>query len=127
MRFPYSACSSSVIARRALLALTVALVSLSAGPLEAFGPIGHRAIGRIAEKHVTPAATAQIRRLIGPQTLAQVSTWADEIRSDPNWSHSAVWHYVSVEDGETYQPRERPAGENPRDVVEAIDHFTAIL
>lgn len=96
----------------------------AAVPVNAFGPTGHRVIGRIAENHLTPRAKRAVSELLGSETLAQVSTWADEIRSDPAWDHSATWHYVTIEDDETYQT----SSNNPRgDVIEAIERFTHVL
>ncbi len=90
----------------------------------AFGPTGHRVVGRIAESHLTPAAARAVKELLGTETLARVGTWADEIRSDPKWKHASPWHYVTIEDGETYASSKK----NPRgDAIEAVKRFVATL
>ena len=90
----------------------------------AFGRTGHRVIGRIAERHLTPAAKRAVQALLGRVNLAQVSTYPDEIRSDPRFSHAAPWHYVNIEDGKTYETSKK----NPQgDAVEAMARFTATL
>lgn len=99
---------------------------LLAAPTAAFawGPNGHRIVGRIAENHLTDEASRAVACLIGPESLAQVSTWPDEIRSDPAWKKSAPWHYISIDDGETLTTTQRdPAG----DVLEALQRFEAAL
>ena len=40
----------------------------------AWGQNGHRIVGRIAENHLTPEARQAVAELIGPESLAQVST-----------------------------------------------------
>lgn len=103
--------------------LAMALVAL-ATPLAAWGPTGHRVVGRIAQNHLSPAAAAEVEALLGPRSLAQASTWADEIRSDPAWDHAAPWHYVSIGDDETYATSEKnPDG----DILVALERFSATL
>ncbi len=89
-----------------------------------FGATAHRAIGLIADRHLTAQTRAAVKAIIGRETLAEVSTWADEIRSDPAYKHASSWHWVTIEDGQTYESsRKNPNG----DVVEAIRRHTAIL
>ena len=63
---------------------------------------GHRIVAQIASKYLTKNAKLQIRKLIGHQDLSRISNWADEIKSDPNWSHSYDWHYCTIPDGEKH-------------------------
>lgn len=103
--------------------LAVALV-LSAAPLAAWGPTGHRVVGRIADGHLTPEAAATVEELLGPTGLTHAGVWADDVRSDPAFRHADPWHYISIDDGETLADTERnPAG----DVVQAIERHEAIL
>lgn len=69
----------------------------------AYGPTGHRVIGQIAENHLSPSAKAAVAEILGKETLADVSTWADWIKSDPSWDHAYTWHYVNIGSGETYE------------------------
>ena len=68
-------------------------------PALAWGPNGHRIVGEIAENHLTDAARKGIAELVGRASLAQISTWADEIKSDPAWRHASPWHYINVPPG----------------------------
>ncbi len=90
----------------------------------AWGKLGHRVAGRIAEARLTPNAKKAVRDLLDPgQTLADVSTWADEVRRDR--PESATWHYVNVPIAESkYHPRhEDPKG----GVVSKILDFQKIV
>ena len=45
----------------------------------------------------------KIREIIGHTDLSRMSTWADEIKSDPNWKHAGEWHWCTVGDDEDYE------------------------
>jgi hypothetical protein len=90
----------------------------------AWGPNGHRVVGRIAMHHLTDEAARAVDCLIGPEGLDQASTWPDEIRSDPAWKKADPWHFISIDDNETLETTARdPNG----DVVEAIERFSNVL
>ena len=61
-----------------------------------WGYKGHQTIGYIAERHLTPKAALAIKQLLGNQSLADVATWADQVTRQPEWRHSAPWHYVNL-------------------------------
>jgi len=64
----------------------------------AWGTIGHRVVGQIAEQYLTPKAKAAIQKILGNESIAMVSTWADFIRSDSNYGYLATWHYINFTD-----------------------------
>ena len=81
--------------------LFLLLVLLAAAPPAgwAWGVLGHRAVARIAENHLTPAARQQVGKLLGAETIPLVSIWADELRADPAFQETAPWHYLNVATG----------------------------
>jgi hypothetical protein len=72
-----------------VLAIIVATVSI-----DAWGSQGHRLVGLIAAARLTPNARAQAGRLLDGQTLADVSNWADTIRSDQQQTYG--WHFLNM-------------------------------
>ncbi|MGI4871335.1 MAG: S1/P1 nuclease [Janthinobacterium lividum] len=78
--------------------LLLPLLLLAALPLRlwAWGVEGHRAIGTIAEHHLTSKARQQVATLLGTQTLTLVSTQPDEMRYLPEYKETAPWHYVNT-------------------------------
>jgi hypothetical protein len=61
----------------------------------AWGPTGHRAVGEVADKYLTPVAAYKIHKILNGQSLSKVSTWSDEIRSEPQtYSYTYNWHYT---------------------------------
>jgi hypothetical protein len=89
-----------------------------------WGKNGHRATGKIAEKHLTKRAKKKIDKLLKGQSLAFVSTYADEIKSDRSFSKYYPWHYVNMGLNETYEEAEK----NPKgDLVTGINECIAVL
>lgn len=75
-----------------ILVIALALSSVKAF---AWGPTGHRAVGEIAQKHLYVHAISKIAILTNGQSLAKISTWPDDIKSEPEkYSHTFNWHYT---------------------------------
>ena len=66
-----------------------------------WGVVGHRAIGQIAENHLTKKAALAVKDILGSESLAMVSTYPDEVRSYQKYAYTAPWHYVNVAHGLT--------------------------
>lgn len=91
----------------------------------AWGQTGHRAVAHVAENHLTKKAKKELENILGDSSyLPMVSTWMDDIKSDKKYSFMYSWHYINIDEGETFEDIERsPKG----DIVKAIDDMTAIL
>jgi hypothetical protein len=88
--------------------------------LFAWGPTGHRAMGKVAEQYLNPKAKKRIAAILQQESLAMVSTWMDEIRSDSTYNYATEWHYTTVPDGKKYEDVEaNPDGK----VVAMIEKF----
>ena len=101
-----------------------AAILLWCSPAFAWGPTGHRAAARIAEKHLSAKAAKAVAELLGSDTLPEISTWADEIRSDPDWQRASPWHYINIEDGESFETMARAPG---GDIISQLEHVDAVL
>jgi hypothetical protein len=95
---------TAIRSRPARAAFAVILV-LTAPAVLAWGPQGHRTIGAIADRLLTPGAHAAVLRLLeddrdkfgelsGRTTLESVSEWADELHGTEAARPS--WHYDDV-------------------------------
>jgi len=80
---------------------TAALLALLLVPASVFawGTMGHRAVARIAENHLTPKARQEVAKILGTESMPIVSTWPDEIRSDAQYKDTGPWHYLNVASG----------------------------
>ena len=68
----------------------------------AWGVEGHRIAGQIASSYLTPKARTAIRAILGYESIAMSSNWADFIKSDPNFSYLSSWHYIDLDKPYTY-------------------------
>ena len=71
--------------------------------LISWGVVGHRAIGKIAENHLSAKAKKAVMEILGSESLAMVSTYPDEIRPYPKYAYTAPWHYVNLPEGLSYE------------------------
>lgn len=61
-----------------------------------WGKTGHRIVGEIAERQLTEEVKEIVYDILDGESLASVSTWADEMRSNPDWRPFDKWHYVNL-------------------------------
>lgn len=89
-----------------------------------WGKNGHRATGEIAEEYLTKKAKRKIDKILKGQSLAFVSTFADEIKSDRKFNKFYSWHYINMDLDETYDTAEK----NPQgDLVTGIEKCVSVL
>ena len=87
-----------------LLKKLIIAVAVIYAPLQsmAWGVEGHRICGQIASTYLTPKARAAISAILGNQSIAMSSNWADFALSDPNYKYTGNWHYVDLGRAFTY-------------------------
>lgn len=85
---------------------------------------GHRTTGEIAEKYLTEKAKQKIDSLLDGHSLAFVSNFGDEIKSDKQYRHFSPWHYVNFPFNSTYE--KHPKSEKG-DLIIGIDTCVKIL
>lgn len=116
--------AKDMLAVKFLAGLAAASAFLAPAPALAWGKTGHRVTGAIADQHLSGLTRAHLRELVGVETLAEASTWPDEMRAnpDPFWQKTAnPWHYVTV--GGFEYDRAPPEG----DALEALRFFRRML
>jgi hypothetical protein len=100
------------------------LAALAGGaqPAAAWGSEGHQVVGYLAERFLTAPALVEVRALVTPGGLPQVSTWADAIRQAR--PETKPWHFVDIDiRAAGYVPaRDCPQGAC---AVEAIQRYAA--
>ena len=65
----------------------------------AWGVEGHRIVGHIAESYLTENARKEIRKILGTESIAMASNWADFIKSDTSFNYISSWHYINLKGG----------------------------
>ena len=121
-----------MLVRRCVAALAACLMLLPVA--HAWGPLGHRVVAELAQRHLDPKAEAEVEHLLAldhTRSLADIANWPDQIRNDPSqrtlWKQTAPLHYIDFASGPAcdYVPaRDCPGG---RCVVAALDHYVAVL
>jgi hypothetical protein len=77
----------------ALLLVSVSLQTF------AWGQNGHRIIGAIAGSYLTKKAERNILHILGTESIAIASTWADFVKSDSSMNFLSPWHYININAG----------------------------
>lgn len=65
----------------------------------AWGVLGHRIVGQIAQSYLTPTAKKEIQKILGTESIAMSANWADFIRSDSTMDYISPWHYINIKGG----------------------------
>jgi hypothetical protein len=107
--------------------LAIAFLSISI-LLISWGVTGHRTVGKIAENHLTANAGKAVHELLGAETLADVSTWADEVRNEPEYKATGSWHYINLPLGLSYSEFQKTVeGMSEANVFSALHQQEKIL
>ncbi|MBT1705906.1 S1/P1 nuclease [Chryseosolibacter indicus] len=101
--------------KKFLLLIILCLYCISAFP---WGATGHRATGWVAEQYLNKKARKKLHKLLKGQSLAIVSTWMDEVRSDSTFDYMTDWHWVTIPFGKTYEESQK---NNNGDVIATLD------
>ncbi len=89
-----------------------------------WGSTGHRVIGEIANQYLKGKTKRKIRTLLQGKSLAFVSTFADEIKSDSRYGEFYTWHYINMPlDSEYTSSKKNPNG----DLVSGISYCKKII
>jgi len=105
-----------------IIFILVAFVSLSKAL--AWGATGHRVTGWIAEKYLNKKARKELRKILKGESLAMLSTWMDDVKSDSAFDYMEEWHWATVPYGQTYEQSVK----NPKgDVIMTLERIIAEL
>ena len=89
-----------------------------------WGATGHRVVGEVASQHISKKTSRAIHKLLDGASLAYVSNYADDIKSDDRYKSYSPWHYANLNLEESYQASEK----NPEgDIVQAIEKCILVL
>jgi S1/P1 Nuclease len=85
--------------RITLLAIT--FFTFSSSTFAWWGLTGHRVVGEIADSYLNKKAKNAIREILGDESIAMTSNWADFIKSDSAYNYLNPWHYINFKQGLT--------------------------
>lgn len=64
-----------------------------------WGLLGHRIVGEIADSYLSKKARKEIYKILGTESIAMTSNWADFIKSDPAYNYLYNWHFINFNSG----------------------------
>ena len=97
---------------------------LNTNATEDWSATGHRVVGKIADNYLKGKAKREIRKLLKRKSLAFVSTYADEIKSDRRYNEFYTWHYTNMPLESNYEDYDK----NPKgDLVTGINYCKKII
>lgn len=67
----------------------------------AWGVEGHRIVGQVADSYISKKARKEITKILGTESIAMSSNWADFIKSDPAYNYLYNWHFINLKAGLT--------------------------
>ena len=67
--------------------------------LFAWSQTGHRVVGEIASQYITSKTKRAIKEILGNESIAMASNWADFIKSEPSMKQYDAWHYINFKSG----------------------------
>lgn len=104
--------------------IIVLMTLLNAQSAFSWGPTGHRVVGAVAEKGLSPSVAVKIFEILDGQTLSRVSNWSDEIKSEPEtYSHTYNWHYTDWKEEDHQHDETNSSGK----LLTAIKEQLAVL
>ena len=89
-----------------------------------WGATGHRVVGKIADNYLKGKTKREIKKLLKGKSLAFVSTFGDEIKSDKRYNDFYTWHYINMPLTSNYEDaKKNPDG----DLVTGIAYCKKII
>ena len=110
------------------------LAVLAVAPsVHAWGRQGHAIVAELAQRRLSPAAEAEVERLLAAEntkSLADIASWADELRDDPSREElskaTAKLHYINFRSDDcTYVPPRDCPGDQC--VVGGLAKYVSVL
>lgn len=80
-----------------LLSISIVACVASTSSALAWGQSGHSVIAELAQRHLSPAADAKLKELIGDTSLASISNWADDYKFTAGGKNTYRWHFVDID------------------------------
>ena len=95
----------------ATAALVAVLAGVYAPAVDAWGGQGHRLVATLAAERLTPIARRNVVWLLGAETLADISSWAD-VYVDAQYQ-TFYWHFLNIPAEATSYDRDRDCPRQP--------------
>lgn len=92
--------------------IVVAILAYLPFNANAWGVLGHRVVGEVADHYINARTRKAIQQILGSESMAMTANWADFIKSDTSYNYLNNWHYVNL-----------PANLSKTDVFSFLDNY----
>lgn len=92
--------------------IVVAILAYLPFNANAWGVLGHRVVGEVADHYINAKTRKAIQQILGSESIAMTANWADFIKSDTSYNYLSNWHYVNL-----------PANLSKTDVFSFLDNY----
>lgn len=107
-----------------LLVFCLLFIGISHAAVPNWGKTGHRATAEIAMSLLSKKAKKNMDALLDGETAVLLSTYPDDIKSDPSYDKYGVWHYINIPEGKNYDDVKENVGPN---IIWALERVKAGL
>ncbi|MBE9585544.1 S1/P1 nuclease [Mucilaginibacter sp. JRF] len=82
-----------------VMMMLIAVLAIVYIPVQtmAWGQQGHRISGQIADSYLNAKARKAIKAILGDESIAMASNWADFAKSDSTYNYLYNWHFVNFD------------------------------
>jgi len=87
------------IRKKLAAAIIVGFLAYTPAQVSAWGTIGHRVVGEIADSYLKAKTRKAVQDILGYETLAMCANWGDFIKSDSTYNYMYNWHFVNLPAG----------------------------
>ena len=87
------------ISKKLKVAILIAACAYLPTNVFAWGVIGHRVVGQVADSYLSAKSRKAVQNILGGESLAMSANWPDFIKSDSTYNYLASWHYVNLPAG----------------------------
>lgn len=88
----------------------------------AWGQTGHRVVGQIAQNNLSNKVKKKIESILDGQSMAMVSNFMDQLKSDPAYDSLKPWHYCTIPNESVYEEAPKKG-----DIIKAINSYISLL
>lgn len=89
------------IKKKIKVSLVLGLLAYLPLQVNAWGMIGHRVVGEIADSYLKIKTRKAVQDILGYETLAMSANWGDFVKSDSSYNYMYNWHFVNLPSGLT--------------------------
>lgn len=103
------------------LIITLAIITVFANTLFAWGKRGHEIVAQIAKHYLDKSVIKKVQSYLGTMSFEEAAVWMDQIKSNHSYDYMKPWHYINIDCDATYVKTSEP------NIINALEDAIANL